>query len=100
MISVLKKVKFRVDINVSLMYYDSTLMKEYEMNKIEFEVEMKRHHDLAKEIADFLGITYQTLSKKKNEAGAYFTKEEMNKLKERWSLSDARFVEIFFTKDV
>ena len=55
-------------------------------NKNLLEAEMKRRGDNGNGLAEFLGITPNTLSKKKR-GRAEFTQSEIMKMKERYSLS-------------
>ena len=71
------------------------------MNKTELEVEMKRHGDTGKTLAEYLGITRGTFSMKLNETnGAEFTQGEIMAIVERYSLSSERLKEIFFEAKV
>lgn len=70
------------------------------MNAKELRVEMIRHDDTSETLAEALGITRQTLSRKINGEGADFTKKDMDIIIERYSLSGERFAEIFFANNV
>lgn len=66
------------------------------MNSIELEVEMKRHGDTGDTLAQFLNMTPQTFSAKKNGIKSEFTQKEISSIKERYELDSERIVEIFF----
>ena len=66
------------------------------MNKAELKVEMLRHNDTGEDLADALGITRQTLSRKMNENNADFTQSEIAIIRTRYNLSGERIEEIFF----
>lgn len=56
---------------------------------------MENHGDSRVNLSDYLGITYQTLSKKLN--GHFeFTLAELKAIKDRYKLSDSEFCQIFF----
>lgn len=64
------------------------------MNTKELKVEMIRHDDNVKKLAEFLGIAPVTMSRKLC-GESEFTQTEMNKIRSRYSLDEKRFVEIF-----
>lgn len=68
-------------------------------NKNLLEAEMKRHGDNGNVLAAALGITANTLSKKKR-GRAEFTQSEIMRMKERYSLSASSLDEIFFEKEL
>ena len=63
------------------------------MNERFLKAEMIIFGDDLNSLAQYLGMTRQTLARKMKEAT--FTQEEMNKIKNRYDLSDERFVQIF-----
>lgn len=67
------------------------------MNKPMLESKMKLFGDRQSDLAQFLGISLSRLNAKINGAmGAEFTKVEMERIKERYNLTDAEFMQIFF----
>lgn len=67
------------------------------MNKKLLRSEMVLHDDTNVSLAAVLGISPQSLSAKMNETnGAEFTQGEMNVIRNRYDLTDAKFVAIFF----
>lgn len=67
------------------------------MNKTEFEYEMKKHGDTQETLAVDMGISRATLNGKINEtSGKEFFTSELKFIRKKYSLSDARFIEIFF----
>ena len=70
------------------------------MNIKELKVEMIRHGDTGKDLANALGITRQTLSRKFNSNDADFTQSEIAAIQKRYQLSGERVTEIFFAKNV
>ena len=66
------------------------------MNIKELKVEMVRHNDNSKDLADALGIARQTLSRKMNSPTADFTQNEIAIIKNRYELTGDRVTEIFF----
>lgn len=65
------------------------------MDTKELKVEMIRFGDNGEKLAEALEITNVTLSRKMN-GTSDFTRKEMMQIKERYSLTDARFFAIFF----
>lgn len=63
------------------------------MNERFLKAEMIIYGDDLNSLAEFLGMTRQTLSRKIKEGT--FTQDEMNKIKNRYDLSDEKFVQIF-----
>lgn len=63
------------------------------MNERFLKAEMIIFGDDLNSLADYLGMARQTLARKMNEAS--FTQEEMFKIKNRYNLSDEKFVQIF-----
>lgn len=63
------------------------------MNERLLKAEMIIYGDDLNSLAEYLGMARQTLARKMNEAT--FTQEEMFKIKNRYDLSDERFVQIF-----
>lgn len=71
------------------------------MNKQRLEAMMKLNGDTGKSLSEYLGISRSTFSAKLNEhRGAEFTQGEIKAIKEKYSLSDADTVDIFFTTKV
>lgn len=67
------------------------------MNKNELWAMIKRHGDTQGELAESLGISRATLSKKMNEKGnSSFTQPEIAHIKERYKLSAEDISNIFF----
>ena len=66
------------------------------MNKTELRVVMLRHGDTNKELAEYLGITEQSVSAKINENGTEFKQGEIAKIKERYNLTADQVEAIFF----
>lgn len=67
------------------------------MNSKELKIEMLRHNETGEHLAEFLGISRQTLSNKMCEKqNAGFTQKEIARIKEHYGLSNDRVVEIFF----
>lgn len=58
---------------------------------------MDRNNDTMEGLAEHLGITYQTLSKKMN-GHVDFTLTELRRIKDRYSLSAEQFYNIFLGK--
>jgi len=68
------------------------------MNKKLLRSEMVLHDDTNSTLAEALGISPQSLSAKMNETnGAEFNQGEMNVIRNRYTLSDSKFIAIFFT---
>lgn len=63
------------------------------MNERFLKAEMIIFGDDLNSLAQYLGMARQTLARKMKEAT--FTQDEMNKIKNRYDLSDERFVQIF-----
>lgn len=71
------------------------------MNKRLLRAEMILHGDTNKTLADYLGISVATLSNKINETySAEFNQGEMNEIRQRYSLDNEKFIDIFFNHDV
>ena len=71
------------------------------MNKRLLRAEMLLHGDTNKSLADYLGIAESTLSNKINESrGAEFSQNEMNGIRKRYSLSNEKFINLFFNPSV
>lgn len=66
------------------------------MNKTELRVVMLRNGDTNKELAEFLGISEQSVSNKINENGTEFRQGEIAKIKERYDLTAEQVEAIFF----
>lgn len=70
------------------------------MNINELKAEMVRHGDTGETLADALGITRQTFSKKINDNGAEFNQSEIAAIKTRYNLSPEQLNAIFFADAV
>lgn len=70
------------------------------MNINELKAEMVRHNDNGETLAEALGITRQTLSRKMNDRDAEFNQSEIAIIKNRYDLSGERLNEIFFAEKV
>ena len=70
------------------------------LNKTELEIMMKRNGDTGGSLADYLDISRGTFSNKINEKGAEFTKREIELIRDRYNLSGADLVAIFFAQGV
>ena len=57
---------------------------------------MLLHGDTMNDLAEALGIAYQTLSMKMNANGSEFTQGEIAVIRERYKLSDEQVIQIFF----
>lgn len=68
------------------------------MNKNLFRSIMVLHNDTNKTLAEFLGISENSVSNKINENGTEFKQSEISMIKKRYSLSDERTIEIFLIK--
>jgi plasmid maintenance system antidote protein VapI len=66
------------------------------MNSREFRVEMLRHDDTNEKLAKDLNVTSITISNK-IKGRTSWTYNEMVQVKNRYSLDNDRFYEIFFT---
>ncbi|MDD3049754.1 MAG: XRE family transcriptional regulator [Candidatus Cloacimonetes bacterium] len=67
------------------------------MDKLRFKSKMKLHDDTNATLAAAIGCTPQRLSAKINETkGAEFTQGEIQKIKERYCLSNDEAADIFF----
>ena len=63
--------------------------------KLKIREQMDKHNDSLEELAKYLDITYPTLSKKMNQH-VEFTRAEIKKIKDRYSLTPEQLVYIFF----
>lgn len=71
------------------------------MNKLKLEAVMRLNGDNGTTLAKHLGMARSTFSAKINETkGAEFTQSEIGKIKEKYGLSDADTIDIFFDKKV
>lgn len=57
---------------------------------------MLKNEDTYKSLAEYLGISSQSVSNKVNENGTEFNREEIKKITLRWKLSAERLMVIFF----
>lgn len=67
------------------------------MNKTELRIVMLRNGDTNKDLAEYLGISEQSVSAKINESGTEFKQGEIAKIKERYNLSAEQVAAIFFS---
>ena len=65
-------------------------------NKQKLRGAMLLHGDTMNDLAEALGIAYQTLSMKMNANGSEFTQGEIAVIRERYKLSDEQVIQIFF----
>lgn len=70
------------------------------MNLKELKVEMLRNSDNGSNLAEALGITTTTLSRKMHGEKAEFTRGEMDIIKTRYNLTAERMDTIFFGNDL
>lgn len=70
------------------------------MNSNMLEAEMKLNGDTGGDVAEYLGISRQTFSNKKNENGAEFTQGEIAKMAVKYSWDAEKITAIFFTDTV
>ena len=68
------------------------------MNKALLRSIMVLHGDTNKDLADYLGISEQILSKKINENGTEFKQGEMKRIKIRYNLTADQVDLIFFVE--
>lgn len=66
------------------------------MNRSLLKSIMALHNDTVRELAEFLGITPNSVSNKINENGTEFKQGEIAMIKERYNLSADQVDEIFF----
>jgi predicted transcriptional regulator len=59
---------------------------------------MVLHGDTNKDLADYLGITEQSVSNKINENGTEFKQGEIRRIRIRYNLSSDQIDDIFFTE--
>lgn len=69
------------------------------MNGNELKIEIIKHKEKQKDLAEALGIKPSNLSKKILGRVPFFT-DEMNAIRKRYSLTDRRMMEIFFDEEV
>lgn len=66
------------------------------MNAPKLRSIMVLHGDTNKDLAEYLGISEQSVSNKINENGTEFKQGEIAKIKEKYNLSAEQVEEIFF----
>ena len=67
------------------------------MNDAMLRAKMVLHGDSSADLAEYLGISRQTISAKINETnGAEFTQQEIRKIINRYGLTESETCEIFF----
>lgn len=69
------------------------------MNGNELKIEIIKHKDKQKDLAEALGINPSNMSKKILGQVPFFA-DEMNAIRKRYSLTDRRMMEIFFDEEV
>lgn len=67
------------------------------MNQRMLKSIMALHDDTIRDLADYLGISPNSVSSKINENGTEFKQGEIAKIKERYNLSPDQVDEIFFS---
>lgn len=67
------------------------------MNATLFRSVMVLNHDTNKTLADFLGVSEQTVCNKINENGTEFKQGEIAKIKKRYNLTADQISNIFFS---
>lgn len=67
------------------------------MNRNLLKSIMALHNDTIRDLADFLGITPNSVSNKINENGTEFKQGEIAQIKERYNLSADQVDDIFFS---
>lgn len=67
------------------------------MNKALLRSVMALHGDTNKDLANFLGISEQSVSNKINENGTEFKQGEIAKIKTRYNMTSEMVDDIFFT---
>ncbi len=71
------------------------------MQKNELISVMKKHGDRQEDLANYIGISPQRFSAKINgTGGADFTRNEIQKVKEKYNLTSEEMDAIFFAEDV
>ena len=66
------------------------------MNSLLLRSKMVLHGDTNKSLADYLGISAKALNDKIHENGTQFKQKEIAGIKERYNLTDAETIAIFF----
>lgn len=66
------------------------------MNKNKLRSVMVLYGDTNKSMAEYLGISEKSFSDKINETGTEFRQSEINAIRNKYSLTDADVVDIFF----
>ena len=71
------------------------------MNKNELLIEIQKHNETIKQLANYLGIETQTLERKmSDDTDSDFTMGEIKKIKEHYNLTSERVDEIFFNLEL
>lgn len=70
------------------------------MKKNELESVMRKNGDTGTSLSKYLGIATSTFSAKINENGAEFNKKEIGAIINRYNLTPAEVVNIFFAEKV
>lgn len=71
------------------------------MNENELLIEIQKHNETIKQLANYLGIETQTLERKMSDAtDSDFTMGEIKKIKEHYNLTSERVDEIFFNLEL
>lgn len=71
------------------------------MNENELLIEIQKHNETIKQLANYLGIETQTLERKMSDyTDSDFTMGEIKKIKEHYNLTSERVDEIFFNLEL
>lgn len=70
------------------------------MDKAKLKSYMALYGDTNKELAEFLGLSEQSVSYKINENGTEFKQGEIRKIKDRYNLTPVEVDAIFFGEEV
>ena len=70
------------------------------MNKAALRSVMILNGDTNKDLAEYLGISEQSVSNKANENGTEFKQGEISLIKKRYNLSAEQLEDIFFASEV
>lgn len=71
------------------------------MNENELLIEIQKHNETIKQLANYLGIETQTLERKmSDDTDSDFTMGEIKKIKEHYNLTSERVDEIFFNLEL
>ena len=71
------------------------------MNENELLIEIQKHNETIRQLANYLGIETQTLERKmSDDTDSDFTMGEIKKIKEHYNLTSERVDEIFFNLEL